>query len=254
MQINKAIFKNANGIPVFTVDGKCTVGHKRRMNVVEIEGPISLGESVEIEARNIGAFTSVGKKTIIKRTFCIGRFVTIGESCRIGEQGRMDNVGLSNSYVLVSGEEGWYKKTFSWEQKNLLKSPKRQVVNIGNDVWIGNKVIIYEGVTIGNGCIINSGSVVIDDVLPYSIVTGNPAQKVKRRFSDDDIALLEKVSWWNLPLEIINQIDKNDFISNLQQLSEKKYQKVPLDKVILKSEEGTIEIINDLNESVLYKI
>lgn len=51
MQINKAVFKNANGIPVLTVNGTCVVGHKRRMNEVEVEGPVVFGELVEVEAK-----------------------------------------------------------------------------------------------------------------------------------------------------------------------------------------------------------
>ncbi len=254
MQINKAVFLNVNGIPVLTVNGTCTVGHKRRMNEVEIEGPTFLGENVEIEARNIGGFTSIGSNTVIRRTARVGRFVTIGESCRIGEQVRVDNSGLSNSYVIVSGADVWYKKTFSWDKKNLQNSPKRKVVSIGNDVWIGNDVIIYDGVTIGNGSIINSGSVVTEDVLPYSIVGGNPAKEIQKRFSDDMITLLEKVSWWNLPLEIINQMDKNDFASDIQRLSGEKHPRTVLDKAIVKSENGTIEIMTASNETVLYKV
>lgn len=254
MQINKAVFRNLDGIPVLTLNGTCTVGHKRRMNEVEIEGPVFLSENVIIEAKNIGGYTSIGKNTVVKRTVHIGRYTTIGEDCRIGEQVRVDNHGISNSYVLVSGVDYWYKRTYAWDMKKLQSSPKRKSIIIGNDVWIGNNVIIYEGVTIGDGCIINCGSVVTEDVLPYSIVQGNPAKVDGKRFEEDVITILEKVQWWNLPLEIINQIDKDNFISDLHRLSGEEHPKGVFDKAIVKSEMGTIEISAVSKETVLYKV
>lgn len=47
-------------------------------------------------------------------------------------------------------------------------------VVIGNDVWIGTNVTIMSGVSIGDGAVIANNSHVVKDVLPYSIVGGNP--------------------------------------------------------------------------------
>lgn len=54
-------------------------------------------------------------------------------------------------------------------------------VKIGNDCWIGRRVIILPGVTIGDGCVIGAGAVVAKDIPPYSIAVGVPAKVVKRR-------------------------------------------------------------------------
>lgn len=54
-------------------------------------------------------------------------------------------------------------------------------VEIGNDVWIGVRVIILPGVHVGDGAIIGAGSVVTRDVEPYSIVGGNPAKLIRKR-------------------------------------------------------------------------
>ena len=54
---------------------------------------------------------------------------------------------------------------------------------VGNDVWIGHGAIIIAGVTIGDGAIIAAGSVVTKDVLPCTIVGGNPAHFIKNRFA-----------------------------------------------------------------------
>ena len=67
---------------------------------------------------------------------------------------------------------------------------------IGNDVWIGYDVLIMPGVTIGDGAIIAARSVVTTDVTPYTVVGGNPAQVVRRRFDADSVRRLQSVAWW----------------------------------------------------------
>lgn len=74
---------------------------------------------------------------------------------------------------------------------------------IGNDVWIGYEAVIMSGVTIGNGAIIASRAVVTKDVPPYTIVGGVPAKTIRKRFPDDDIAALQKMKWWDWPIEQI---------------------------------------------------
>ncbi|MBE6583910.1 MAG: transferase [Ruminococcaceae bacterium] len=59
-------------------------------------------------------------------------------------------------------------------------------VVIGDDVWIGRRVIIMPGVTIGNGCIIGAGAVVTKDVPDYSVVGGVPAKILKSRKPDTE--------------------------------------------------------------------
>lgn len=78
-------------------------------------------------------------------------------------------------------------------------------VVIGNDVWIGSDVIILSGVTIGDGAVIGVGSVVTADVPPYSIVGGNPAKVIKKRFSDEAVEKLLEIKWWDWPQEKINE-------------------------------------------------
>lgn len=60
-------------------------------------------------------------------------------------------------------------------------STEERPVVIGNDVWIGGRVVILPGVRIGNGAIIGAGSVVTKDVADYDVVAGNHARIIKNR-------------------------------------------------------------------------
>lgn len=78
-------------------------------------------------------------------------------------------------------------------------------ISIGNDVWIGRDVTILSGITIGDGAIIASNSHVVKDVLPYSIVGGNPAKFIKSRFNENILKKIHDLQWWNLD---INELEK----------------------------------------------
>ena len=74
---------------------------------------------------------------------------------------------------------------------------------IGNDVWIGTEAIVMPGVKIGHGAVIGTRALVTKDVEPYTIVGGNPAKPIRKRFSDEDIALLLEMAWWDWPDDML---------------------------------------------------
>lgn len=80
--------------------------------------------------------------------------------------------------------------------------PFRDTV-VGHDVWIGHGSVIMPGVTIGSGAIIAAASVVTRDVEPYTIVGGNPARPIRKRFDDRTIAELLDMAWWDWPADKI---------------------------------------------------
>ena len=88
---------------------------------------------------------------------------------------------------------------------------------VGNDVWIGFEAVILAGVKIGDGAIIGARAVVTKDVPPYTIVGGVPAKTIRKRFSDEDIATLMALKWWDLPpaqiLERIKYIQSGNLIA-----------------------------------------
>lgn len=94
-------------------------------------------------------------------------------------------------------------------QEKIVESykPKGDTI-IGNDVWIGTEAMIMPGVKIGDGAIIASRSVVTKDVEPYTLIGGNPAKFIKKRFTESDIARLLEMKWWDWKeKEIQNAVD-----------------------------------------------
>jgi len=73
---------------------------------------------------------------------------------------------------------------------------KKGDTSIGNDVWLGMSCIIMPGVVLGNGVIVAAGTVVTKDVPAYSILAGNPGKVIRKRFSEEDIVILEQLKWW----------------------------------------------------------
>ncbi|SEI98271.1 virginiamycin A acetyltransferase [Propionispira arboris] len=134
----------------------------------------------------------------------IGKFCAIAEGITFimnGANHRMDGFTTYPFYIFSGG---WEKVTPQLEQL-----PFRGNTVIGNDVWIGQYVTIMPGVKVGDGAIIAANSTVVKDVEPYSIVGGNPAVPIKKRFSDEIIEILLKLQWWNWnEKKIFKNLDK----------------------------------------------
>lgn len=120
--------------------------------------------------------------------------VNIGSYCSIapGVQRLVGNHPISN----VSTHPLFYKKELGGVKETKYEYHK---LTIGHDVWIGVNAIITGNVDyIGNGAIIGAGSIVTHNVEPYTIVAGNPAKTIRKRFDQQTIEKIEKSRWWEL--------------------------------------------------------
>src|SRR3979411_1114714 len=68
-------------------------------------------------------------------------------------------------------------------------------VYIGHDVWIGHGAVILPGRSIGTGAVVAAGAIVTRDVPAYTIVAGNPARMIRRRFQEAITNRLAALSW-----------------------------------------------------------
>ena len=92
----------------------------------------------------------------------------------------------------------------AWEKNtppHLSQLPRKGDTVVGNDVWFGRECVVMPGVHIGDGAIVAARSVVTKDVEPYSVVGGNPARLIKKRFSQELIDLMLQWKWWDLEPE-----------------------------------------------------
>ena len=128
----------------------------------------------------------------------IGKFCQIAAGVTFVMNGANHQMNAATTYPFYTLE--------GWEMAPPPPSdlPLKGDTVIGNDVWIGQNAVILPGVHIGDGAIIGAESVVGGDVAPYTIVVGNPARPVRRRFDDDLIDLLLRFRWWDKSVEEIN--------------------------------------------------
>lgn len=78
-------------------------------------------------------------------------------------------------------------------------------IAVGSDVWIGTRTTVLSGVTIGDGAVIGAGSVVTDDVEPYAVVAGVPAERIDWRFPEEVRERLLELEWWEWDEETIRE-------------------------------------------------
>jgi acetyltransferase-like isoleucine patch superfamily enzyme len=148
---------------------------------------------------SVGEF-SYGEPTILswgeKATLTIGNFCSIagGVTILLGGEHRPDWVTTFP-----------FNKFFEEFQAITGHPATKGDVIIGNDVWIGMNVLILSGVTIGDGSVVGANSVIARDVAPYSIVAGNPAKPVRKRFDQATIDKLLKIKWWNWDIQRIKE-------------------------------------------------
>ena len=114
-----------------------------------------------------------------------------------GANHQMNAVSTFPFYTL----EGW-----DMEPPAAEDMPLKGDTVIGNDVWIGQNAVILPGVHIGDGAIIGANSVVGSDVEPYTIVVGDPARVLRKRFDDEMIELLLRFKWWDKSIDEINSL------------------------------------------------
>lgn len=131
----------------------------------------------------------------------------IGKFCAIA-MGAQFIMSSANHPILGSTSFPFFIFGGTWLEQSaeyLPQIPTRGDTVIGNDVWIGRDAVIMPGVTIGDGAIIGAKSLVVSDVPPFTTVGGNPARRLKQRYSDEDIDRLLRIAWWDWPVEAITE-------------------------------------------------
>lgn len=190
---------------------------------------ISGGCLINIFSAKLGKNVKIGRCSYLGESVSIGDYsyissdsnilhVRIGKYCSFGSELRI--LAFGHNYSLFSTYP-FYKIVGDEKKSKLLNSAEVKFygeTNIGNDVWIGDRVTILGGAQIEDGVVIGANSLVKDKLKAYGIYAGVPAKLIKYRFSKAKIRQLLKEKWWsndinviiNKALEEINELGKED--------------------------------------------
>jgi acetyltransferase-like isoleucine patch superfamily enzyme len=112
----------------------------------------------------------------------------MGRDCHVGERCYLwagDSTGriVIGDFVSLAPEVFITASDYKFETgKPFRQQPKNERdIRIGNDVWLGARVVVTAGVTIGDGCIVGAGAVVTRDLPAGSIAAGVPARVIGKR-------------------------------------------------------------------------
>lgn len=174
-------------------------------------------ETSKVEDSEVGAWTSIGPNCSIKESqvgdwsYTAGdvqmAYTDIGKFCSIASHVRI-NPGNHPTWRVMQHHAGYRRVRYQLadtDDDTFFQWRKDHHVSVGHDVWIGHGAIIMPGKNIGNGAVIGSSSVVTKDVEPYTIVVGNPAKPIRRRFSKEIGQQLDQIAWWDWSHEVIKE-------------------------------------------------
>ncbi|MFS7431281.1 CatB-related O-acetyltransferase [Carnobacterium maltaromaticum] len=171
------------------------------------EGNNVINKNCTLEKVFIGYGSYLGVNCNFYKTK-IGRFCSISSNVKLinGNHPSSKFVSTHPAFYSVMGQAGFSYTSEQLFKENLYYCEEKDVIlNIGNDVWIGQAVMIMEGISIGDGAIIASGAIVTKNVEPYTIVGGVPAKEIKKRFSETQISFLLNEKWWEYSNEKLEE-------------------------------------------------
>lgn len=157
---------------------------------ISIHLPVSFSKfgklAQSIRAYNASKFLKhVGKDVNIEKGAKITSSMEIGDRSGVGINAMIGGKVIIGNDVMMGPECIIYTSNHAFDNTDIPMiqqgHTKEEPVTIGDDVWIGGRVIILPGVHIGNGAIIGAGSVVTKNVPDFAIAAGNPAKIIRYR-------------------------------------------------------------------------
>ena len=183
----KELVDNSAVVQYSELFGNVTIGARSLINKTVLSGNIKVGSNTTINGPGTEFYS-------VHNPITIGNFCSIARGTAIQENNH--NTELLTTYFI---------KFRVFGEPYGTDAVSKGEINIGNDVWIGTGCTILTGVTIGDGAVLAANSVVTTDIPAYAIAGGTPAKVIKYRFSEDIIARLLDIKWWNWDIEKIKR-------------------------------------------------
>ena len=191
------------------------IGERTFFNkATSFEGRNVINRDCHLYDAYVGLGSYMGSGCVFNKTY-IGRYCALGAGIRVslGDHPIHKIVSIHPAFFSVKKQAG-----FTFCKKNIWISDRLQECNyacrIGNDVWIGDEVTILGGINIADGTVIGAGAVVTKNTEPYGIYVGVPARKIGSRFTEDEIASLLRIKWWDKNISVIKA--KANLFSNIE--------------------------------------
>jgi phosphonate metabolism protein (transferase hexapeptide repeat family) len=169
----------------------------------------TIDPTAKVQEARFGIFCEVGARTMLldvemgDYSYVVNdsqmTYTTIGKFCSIAAMTRI-NPGNHPMHRATQAHFTYRASAYfegEADDAEFFAWRKSHRVHIGHDVWIGHGAIVLPGRRIGNGAVIAGGAVVTKDVPDYTIVAGNPARPVRRRFSEAIAERLVRLTWWD---------------------------------------------------------
>ncbi len=136
---------------------------------------------VRYQSAESGKGLKVHNKSSVTHNTFLGENVNFNGMRIIGDRVVIGNNFHSGEDCMIIAQNHNYDhgKAIPYDETYITKD-----VRIGDNVWLGSRVIILGGVNIGEGAIVQAGSVVVNDVPSCAIVGGHPAKVFKYRDLD----------------------------------------------------------------------
>ena len=165
----------------------------------------------ELKSCRLGRHVAVGERVVL-REVTVGDYsyferhaeaiyTEIGKFCSIAANTRIN--ALEHPLERITQHKLSYRPNEYFRYLGVDEGFRRRrqgkKVTIGHDVWIGHGAVVMPGLSIGNGAVVGANAVVTRDVAPFTIVAGNPARVLRRRFAAEIAARIEGLAWWDWP-------------------------------------------------------
>jgi phosphonate metabolism protein (transferase hexapeptide repeat family) len=151
-----------------------------------------VGDRCTLDNVVMGDYSYCGADCIMQNTE-IGKFANIAAHVRLGPTAHPLDRPTLHHFTYRRVAYGFAET----DDQVFFDARAAKVLTIGHDTWFGHGAIVMPGLTVGTGAVIGAGSVVTRSVEPWTIVAGNPARVIRRRFTREVADAMEAIRWWD---------------------------------------------------------